>query len=89
MKLCVIYHDITRYIVIACPSSDRCPLLRHAYVLSRGRAVFIGPADCNHCKCDHRLFSESSNCQAIVAQVLKHFVVTIVAVTVRWSSEVC
>ena len=24
---------------------------------------FIGPADCNHCNCNHMLISESSSCQ--------------------------
>ena len=32
--------------------------------------VFVGPADCNHCICNHMLFSESSDVQQISVQVL-------------------
>ena len=34
-------------------------------------ASFIGPAYCNHCNCNHKLFSESKNGQSIVVQTLK------------------
>ena len=48
----------------------------------------MGPADCNHCNCNHALFRESSFFQRNAAQVLIHSVVTIAVVTVCWSYEI-
>ena len=45
---------------------------------------FIGPADCDRCKCSHILFSEPSK-TANCCTGFKQFVVTISVVTVCWS----
>ena len=42
----------------------RGPLNRgHLKIPLRNRGWCIGPADCNHCNCNHNLSGESSSCQ--------------------------
>ena len=47
----------------------------------------IGPADCNHCNCDHILFQEMYYISSKITRLTQQNVATVVVVTVCWSHE--